>query len=143
MPIAFAHEQIWSGTSTNTKNSKTGSGKSSFFDKTKGVFTAPKSGTYQFFFTGTKGNIGSTVFALATFMGYLAVELRLNGSTFVAKADSTMSPSKITVTLLSTVKLMAGDRISLCKSFDNIIQDCKDCNHFSGWLLEEDLNVHF
>jgi len=99
------------------------------FNSSKGVFTAPKPGTYKFMFNAIKE---------ATTIEALNVFLRING---VGKAEgitpSGFSPHSIVVH--AVLKLKKGDRVDLYKTGGRLGCNTNDPNsHFSGSLLVED-----
>ena len=98
-----------------------------------GVFTAPKNGTYTFHFSINKNGWQ---------MELIEVYLRRNGMRI---AYSTGGPGlwAIPITLQSTLNLKRGDRIDLQKSKNGGITECAFgyCHHFSGWMLEENLEI--
>lgn len=99
------------------------------FDATKGVFTAPKSGVYQFIFKGSIRVIKSK-----QKFGFL-IELFHNenviGNSIIAEEDQ--------VTMIeATLKVNRGDRIFLKTSIgDGILMNGGSSTSFSGSLLEE------
>ncbi len=98
-----------------------------------GVFSAPKTGTYAFQFSIMKNGYN---------LDMLDIFLRLNGTRI---GYSTVSPSLMAapLTLQSTLKLKRGDRVDLQKSKNGRLTECPIgyCHHFTGWLLEEDLEI--
>ena len=97
-----------------------------------GIFTAPKPGTYFFSFSGI-GSVNSV----------LTLQLYLNNNVIGSGLADTTSAALPTFTLQSTLQLNAGDQISL--KFSNLRNgylrdDGNHYTHFTGWLLQEDLN---
>ncbi len=97
-------------------------------DLATGVFTAPRPGTYFFSFSGI-GNSGS----------WLHVGIYLNGN-LIGKGYENNDYD--TYSMQSTLRLNAGDRISLQIPVGNgqVHDDGNHFTHFNGWLLQEDLN---
>ena len=97
-----------------------------------GIFTAPKPGTYFFSFSGI-GSVNSV----------LTLQLYLNNNVIGSGLADTTSAALPTFTPQSTLQLNAGDQISL--KFSNMrngyLHDHGNhFTHFTGWLLQEDLN---
>ena len=95
-----------------------------------GVFTAPKTGVYTFFFSILKNGYA---------FDRLAISLRLNGAR-IGQSSAGNGLISVPVTLQSTLKLKKGDRIDLWKSSGEVSRFCENyCHHFTGTLVEEDL----
>ena len=98
-----------------------------------GVFIAPKTGTYTFLFTIVKNRYN---------LDFIDVYFRLNGTQI---GYSLGSPALVSIpaTLHSTLKLKRGDRIDVYKGMNGKLYECSNgyCHHFTGWLLEEDLEL--
>lgn len=102
------------------------------FDFVSGVFTAPKSGFYQFVFKTHKDQHKPDC---------LIVFLRLNGVKQSVTFSST-GPSVYPVSLHSTLKLKKGDQVDLFKTTSKLFcNDMEPSSYFTGSLLEEDLNI--
>ncbi len=97
-----------------------------------GVFTAPKAGLYSFSFSMMKDGFN---------YDWMAIYLRQNGTKI---GMSSVGRGLLTspATLQSNLKLKKGDRIDLLKSKSGeLLIDKEHNNHFSGCLLEEDLEI--
>ena len=95
-----------------------------------GVFTAPKTGMYTFFFSMLKNG---------WVYEFTEIALRLNGVR-VGQSMTGRGFFTAVVSLQTTLKLKKGDRIDLWKSHGELHQECKIyCHHFTGSLIEEDL----
>ena len=120
VPIPFELEKINTGDAMNL---------------TSGIFTAPVSGTYFFEFSGL-------VKATAN-GGNLRVSLKWN--TELVGSAYGYSPTNgynAATSLPSTLKLQAGDEVSLqitAVSSGNLNEDANHYTHFTGWLLQEEL----
>jgi hypothetical protein len=109
-----------------------------------GIFTAPRTATYFFSFTGM------TVFsATSNAVQGLSIGLYLNDvlvGASEAEDSNTINGQNDQLSLQSTLHLQAGDQIwvqidytqgTLPYLFDNLYH----FTHFNGWLLEEDLSA--
>ncbi len=111
-------------------------------DLTTGIFTAPRPGIYFFSFTGL-----AEFPASSSSLVYLGVSLYLNGDRIglghVEEAN-TVGYQNSPLTLQSTLNLKKGDQIWLeiiYQSTGAFLYDC-DCdhyNHFTGFMLEEEI----
>ena len=98
-----------------------------------GVFVAPKTGTYAFQFSILKNGYN---------LNSLDIFLRLNGTRIGYSAVS-VTLMVVPTTMQSTLKLKRGDRIDLQKGKNGGLSEALHgyCHHFTGWLLEEDLEI--
>ena len=108
-------------------------------DLESGKFTAPRTGTYHFAFTGNAFFIGTSSYI------HLRLGMYLNGN-LIGSGDAdevTSNWQYDSFSLHSTLSLQAGDQIWLeifQMSSETILFDNLDhYNHFSGWLLEENI----
>ena len=94
---------------------------------TSGIFTAPKSGTYFFVFSGVKSD-GSQLFVSLMLNGYLV-------------ASTTSANALSSVNVLSTLKLEEYDEVSLTLTGYALFEN-RDLRYtqFIGILLQEELS---
>ncbi len=113
VPIPFELERLNVGGSMNLAS---------------GIFTAPKPGTYFFSSSGIAEG------------GNLWIGLYVNDSRIGSGHSEAINYN--TFSLESTLRLNAGDKVSLQKYNGNgVLQDNGDhYTHFTGWLLQEDLS---
>jgi len=97
-----------------------------------GVFTATKSGIYHFSFVAAK-------YCRST---KLAIYLRKNEQ-MIGQAMATNWMDTFILSLTSTLKLKEGDTIDLFMT-TGIIEDAEyQYTHFTGWIIEEDLEEKY
>ncbi len=99
---------------------------------TTGVFKAPRPGIYQFSFSLLKD---------AYTRSYIQVHLRLNNKTVIGKAFSGNGFYPSMVSFQSVLRLKNGDCVDLFKKEGTLEYNTDYMNHFSGWLLEENLPI--
>ena len=112
-------------------------------NKTSGIFTAPRAGTYTFAFAGVMV-IPHTGKPESDNIPYLLVRMILNNNLMIAEgiADDFINggwDSRETLSFQSTINLQAGDEIFLMY-FADLPSIYLSYTHFSGWLLEENLS---
>ncbi len=92
-----------------------------------GIFTAPKTGVYRFWFNSVKTSTEAP----------LHIDLRVNGANVAnAYGYHIWSPASFH----SVVKLKTGDEVYLFLFGDGeIYDDSTPDTHFSGWLVDEEL----
>jgi len=93
---------------------------------TTGIFTAPKAGIYYFAYNGIKD-----AYAAAT-----DLYLQLNGNK-TAIAHATNTGGGMAMSVHATLKLQAGDKISLVLAQGVVHDFSNNFSNFVGWLLEE------
>ena len=99
---------------------------------TSGIFTAPKSGTYFFVFSGVKSD-GSQLF----------VSLMLNGYQVASTtAYNNYGSNMISLSIVSTLTLEADDEVSLTLIGYSLFEDAgRRYTQFTGILLQEELSL--
>jgi len=76
-------------------------------------------------------------------LDFIVVYFRLNGNQ-IGYSLSRLGLISTPATLHSTLKLIRGDRIDVYKGMNGKLYVCSNgyfCHHFTGWLLEEDLEL--
>ena len=97
-----------------------------------GVFTAQRSGTYFFSFAYMKDNQSKSILI------FIRKNRENVGAAHVERLTNTMFQSSLFVTL----KLKLGDTVDLFQIRNgNMFDDASHYTHFTGWLMEEDLEI--
>ena len=96
-----------------------------------GVFTAPRSGTYHFSFAFMNDEQAKAI----------TLYIRKNGVTIGAAHTDALSKTILQSSLAATLKLKSGDTVDLFQTGEgNLYDDASHYTHFTGWLIEEDLD---
>jgi len=94
-----------------------------------GFFTAPVPGIYYFSFKGVKD--------MKTIL-WMEVHLRLNRN-IIGTAHAAEGPKYSNMDVHATLKLKTGDQVDLYKGDGSLIDNGTPDTHFTGMLLEEEL----
>jgi hypothetical protein len=113
-------------------------------DLTSGKFTAPRPGTYFFYFTGVARLKSSS--SLVSFTSYLYLNGNRIGTSFV-REDNTPVDQYNPLTLQSTLNLKKGDQLWMQTWYSDgsasyLAEDSVNhYTHFTGFMLEEEIGA--
>lgn len=94
-----------------------------------GIFTAPKTGTYFFAFSGIPEPWPNRV----------ALQMKTAGADWITIAEGYGAAIHGTFSVQSTTQLRQGDQIRVLLLSGGIVDWGRSQNNFVGWLLEEDI----
>ncbi len=98
-----------------------------------GVFTVPVNGIYHFEFSGLKDPDAAP---------YLYLQLQLNGIPIGSSYAPYIENNWVGLSTISaSLRLKTGDQVSLVKDIGVLRDDDNHYTHFTGWLVEEDLQI--
>ena len=97
-----------------------------------GIFTAPQDGVYRFAFSGMKDRSGNTLY----------VQLRLKGNV-ISTAYGPYDSNAVSSSIQSTLQLEKGDQVDLWLEDGTLYDTAWHYTSFSGWLVEEDIEIWY
>ena len=103
------------------------------FNLASGTFRAPSPGIYHF-------DLSANKYYAAT---YLGIFLQVNGvNVGLAYTYESVTGSHGAITLSASLRLAAGDNVTLYTDGGELTDDIKHKTHFTGWLVEEELMLN-
>ena len=102
-------------------------------DLSTGIFTVPVNGVYHFQFTGVRDGHEDR-----------AIYLEVNGdrvASSYSRIQLAVGHTFVTGAFHASFRLKKGDKVNIFKDQVNLLDNMFFYTHFTGWLVEEDLDL--